>query len=483
MTSTFAIDVIQTLQPIEVEEFKVFIDSPYCTKGHNAEGVKPFFEVLYNALQDGPIEKIEKADVYKLLYPGKPFVESKIDKLMSDLKRLLERFLLTQRYFSDPNEARQLLDLTAEMRLRGLESRYHQALEKTKKHVDVAGQESLKRLFFRYQLAMEEQEWHSTYNKIKGDLNIPETIKHLDTYYFSHRVWMLNHLMFMKKGTFLSDRAETFDENMSEPPQNALARSAFLSICWEVQILLKKEHSQVDDFQILLKKIQEYEPQLSPESLSEFYAYLRNICVILIDAGNTQLLPVLHEINKDNLARGYFYLDGKISPNACLNMTQIALYSGEVLWASSFIEAHKDRIINETESREFYRMNKAVCLFGEKKYEEALEMIPFGSTYSAYHLMARRLELKIYYELQSDLLDHKIDAFKMFIRRAGSKVFSQNLHELFTNFVNLVRQLHQSKGPQASKRSATLIKRITEKQAVAERPWLLEKAKELAKKR
>lgn len=128
-------------------------------------------------------------------------------------------------------------------------------------------------------------------------------------------------------------------------------------------------------------------------------------------------------------------------------------------------------------------MNKALCLFGEKKYEEALEMIPFGSTYSFYHLMARRLELKIYYELHSELLDHKIDAFKMFISRAGRKVFSSNLHELFTNFVNFVRQLSQSEGPQAKKRSQTLIKRISEKKMVAERLWLLEKAKELGEKR
>ncbi len=97
--------------------------------------------------------------------------------------------------------------------------------------------------------------------------------------------------------------------------------------------------------------------------------------------------------------------------------------------------------------------------------------------------MARRLELKIYYELHSDLLDHKIDAFKMFISRAGRKVFSANLHELFTNFVNFVRQLSQSQGPQAKKRSQTLIKRINEKKMVAERLWLLEKAKELGEKR
>ncbi len=483
MTSTFAIDIIQALQTEETEQFRLFLESPYNTRGHNIENVRPFFEVLIKAVLKGDIQKIEKEDIYRLLFPDKPFIESKIDKLMSDLKRLLERFLLTQHYFSNENEARLLLDLAADLRQRGLESRYHQALEKTKKHADASGQESLKRLFFRYLLAKEEQEWQSTYNKGKGNLNIPETIHQLDAYYFAHRTWMLNHLMFMQKATSLSDPVEDIAKGILEMPQISVDGSAFLSICWNVHSLLKKDVCEVEDFQSLLKNIKLNEAWLSPESLSEFYAYLRNFCVILIDDGNAHLFPALHEINKDNLARGYFYLDGKISPNACLNITQIALNSLDTAWALSFIEAHKDRIINETEDREFYRMNKAVCLFGEKKYEEALAIIPFGSTYSAYHLMARRLELKIYYELRSDLLEHKIDAFKMFISRAGRKVFSAYLHELYTNFVNFVRQLNQSHGPQAKQRSQVLIKRIGEKKKVAERPWLLEKARELGEKR
>ncbi len=92
--------------------------------------------------------------------------------------------------------------------------------------------------------------------------------------------------------------------------------------------------------------------------------------------------------------------------------------------------------------------------------------------------MARRLELKIYYELQSELLPSKIDAFKMYISRAGNKTFSPNLSELFTNFGNFVLQLSQSL-PGDKKRSEQLISRIEAKKLVGERGWLLEKAREL----
>lgn len=483
MTSTFAIDVIQTLQKHEIEDFRIFLESPYCAKDFNGEAVKPFFETLNKAIQIGSIETLEKKELYHQLFPGKPFIESKLDKLMSDLKRLLERFLLNQKYFSTDNEVQHALDLATEMRLRGLGTRHQQILEKVRKHTTLPEQDSLNHLFVKYQLAQEEQEWHSRFNKVKSDLNIPVTIHQLDTYYFAHRTWMLNNLMFMRNATTLLGEDNGFTGKNWDIPKHFLHESAFLNICWEIHQLLIKGTSQIDDIRILLKTIQINESNLSPESLSAFYTSLRNFCVMSIDAGNIDLFPVLHEINLDNLGRGYFYIDGKISPNGYLSVTQTALNVGAISWLKVFIEQHKDKIIDETETQDFYRMNKALCLFGEKKFAEALDMIPFGSSYSFYHLMARRLELKIYYELRSDLLEHKIDAFKMFISRAGRKVFSQNLHELFSNFVNFVRQLHQSDGPKAQQRSQVLINRIKEKKSVAERLWLMEKASELGKKR
>ncbi|MBL7825063.1 MAG: hypothetical protein JNJ57_00420, partial [Saprospiraceae bacterium] len=187
---------------------------------------------------------------------------------------------------------------------------------------------------------------------------------------------------------------------------------------------------------------------------------------------------ILHEIHRDNLQRGYFYHEGKIPANAFLNITQHALRAQKHFWAFQFVDSHKDLILGENESHDFYKMNLALYYFAEKKYEEALQIIPFTSTNIYYHLMARRLELKIFYELRSDILPSKIDAFKMFVSRAGNKTFSKHLSELFTNFGNFVYQLSLSI-PGDKKRSEQLLKRINSKKLVGERGWLIEKAQEI----
>jgi hypothetical protein len=273
--------------------------------------------------------------------------------------------------------------------------------------------------------------------------------------------------------TFIAGIFET-----SEVAAGYEAKSPLLLVTRKVHSLLKKDSSSVSEFQELVDLLKIHEESLYPETLAQFYAYLRNLCTLLINAGKSDFDVFLHNLQKDNLARGYFYNDGKISPNAYLGIVQLALRAGNINWAYDFIETHKDMLPGENETRDFYRMNLAMCLFAEKKHAESLEMIPFGSSYSFYHLMARLLELKIYYETQSDVLSSKIDAFKMFISRVGRKQLSADFSELLTNFGNFVSQLSQSI-PGDKKRSEQLEKRIREKKLVGERSWLLEKAIEL----
>ena len=126
-------------------------------------------------------------------------------------------------------------------------------------------------------------------------------------------------------------------------------------VTWEIHQLLKESNPESSRFHGLLEILQKNEAKFSPANLAEFYTYLRNICSFLIEAGKTGFYQILHDIHRDNLQRGYFYYDGKITPNACLSITQTALNVGEISWAKSFVEMHKDRIINENENHDFFQ--------------------------------------------------------------------------------------------------------------------------------
>ena len=479
MVNVFVFELIKSFQAQEEKEFELFLKSPYFNNGASSEHLIALAEFLIGAKNEGQLETLIKETIYEKLLPNQSIVENKIDKLMSELKRLLQNFIIVQRHFQPERALQNKLDLAVDLRLRGLNTLYHKSLDKIKKEADAQPWVTIEGLFFKHLVALEEHEWHSIFNKAKGDINILDTLHNLEHYYWALKTEMLNRLFIQQKITKIEfDSKEVFDPSWTIP-QRLLGDSPLLRIIWEIHQILITSKPEINSFYHLLEALKSHEHELSPEDLIVYYTYLRNICTILIDEGNQELYAVLHRILLDNLKRGCFYFDGKIMPNSCLNITQTALNFGEIAWTKDFLESHKGLIFGENETSDFYFMNLAMCLFAEKRYAESLEIIPFGSSYSIYHLLARRFELKIYYELDDDLLPYKIDAFKMFISRAGNKVLSKHLHEHSVNFINFLRQLSLSPKARDKNRAARMIERINKKKLVADRAWLLEKAREL----
>ena len=264
-------------------------------------------------------------------------------------------------------------------------------------------------------------------------------------------------------------------------PERYLLESSNLFITHKIFHLLIAPNPSPTDLHDLVQLLTQHEHSIEKNNLEHYNAYLRNLCTILINAGAKEVTPILHQLQRDNLERGYLYQSdqqNKITPSTCLNLVSVALRVQNYDWVRDFLDSHQERIIGDNESRDFYRFNRACYLFATGQYEAALDHIPASSPYLDYHLMARRLEIKIYFETHSDLLSYKVDSFKMYISRASQKFLSQELRRKNADFVNLIVQIMQST-PGDENRAQRLSKRILEKTGVAEQDWLLLKVKEL----
>jgi hypothetical protein len=177
---------------------------------------------------------------------------------------------------------------------------------------------------------------------------------------------------------------------------------------------------------------------------------------------NMELAYLLHEIYVDNLQRGFMHSEGKISRSKYMAIASNALFIGKFDWAYSFIEKYKNVLHEENETRDVYRLNLANYLFRTGKFEQCLDNIPDSSPSLIYALFGKRLELKALYELQSDLLPYKLDAFKMFLSRTSKKIMSDAQRQAHADFANLLYQLEHSVSGDP-RRSDILIKRVSEK--------------------
>lgn len=473
MIKTYLLEVIKASPPIKQQEMALILGSPLFNRGGNAKELAKLYQIILDAAPDFSEDLLKKEKVYFQVFSDSSIVPRKLDKLIADLNKILRLYTLAKGYLSESNEKHQQIHWSTWLRESGLADRSKQLIVKLKTQEESEKLESLEEYHINFLIEREDHEWELMNNQAKGNLNIPNVIEQLDLFYFSYRTELLNRYLLQQKAAQLPDL------NPMESERSLYeVKSSFLQISKLINNLLNKDLPSIAEFQVLMGKIKEHEKKLSFEALSEFYTYLRGSCTLLINGGNLDFIPVLQEINKDNLERGYFFVNGEISPNSYLNLVQIATRAKEFEWAKNFTEDYKALIIGGDENKFFYRLNMAQCLFAEGNFEEALDNLPEAPSNSHYHQMVRRLELKIYYELNSDLLLYKLDAFRKYIERTAPKSIAANIRTLNLNFLNMLLQLSQS--PLKDKaRSAQIIERIEEKNLLAERIWLMEKARAL----
>lgn len=473
MIKTYLLEVIKASKPIKPQELALILGSPLFNRGGNAKELAKLYQIILDAAPDFSEDSLKKDKVYFQVFTDKSIVPRKLDKLIADLNKVMRNYTLAQSYLSELNEKQQQIDWSIWLREHGLRDRSKQLIVKLKTQDESQQVESLEQYHTNLLIEREDHEWELMNNQAKGDLNIPNVLEQLDLFYYSYRTELINRYRLQQKAAQLPDLEFTVSTQRSRQQKSSLLRISQL-----VNDLLNKDLPTVEEFKTLMQHLQANEQKLSFLATAQFYAFLRSSCTLLINGGHLDFVSVLHEIHKDNLKRGYFLANGLITSNSYLNLVQIATRAKEYDWAKQFTEDYKTLIIGGDEDQFFYGFNMAQCLFAEGKFEEALGELPDTPSSSHYHQMVRRLELKIYYELNSGLLLYKLDAFRKYIERTAPKTIAASYRTLNLNFLNILLQLSQS--PMKDKaRSAQIIERIEEKKLLAERIWLMEKARAL----
>lgn len=485
MERTYIPDLLRTLTPEEQKEMELFLSSPYFNRGKYREAVPRLFQLMLREVSGDAMAQSRK-DIYAQIFSGMPWVEGKLDKVLVDLKKLIQTFLQVQSYLRIDEASKRQLDMSKILRVRGLTTRSGMVLDKMRREQD-------KKLwrnsdYFLESFLLEEERYHQAAysNQMKGDLNIPQTLLNLDVFFHFKRLELLNYFLLQQKLTGIEMSEPILRAlNQSRIPEDYLHISAALLILNKIFDLLRLKQITPSQYQEILLLLQQNEVAIDPEQLKEFYTYLRNFCTMLVMANpDSEFSETLHLLHRNNLERGYLFGDSenKLLRSTFLNIVVIALKVRQFEWLHLFLEEYKFRIIGDNETFDLYRSGMANYLFALKKYAQSLDFIPASSHYVDYHLLGRRLELKIYYETESDLLIYKLNAFKMYISRASKKFLSDALRRRHLNFANFLSQVIFSK-PGDKNRVERLRQRIEKEKWVADREWLLEKVQQLSAKR
>ena len=484
MEQSQLVEMIQTLDPKERKQILQFASVQFFNPTRMRPYVGPLIELCMNHPWNEQDKVLRKVSVYATIFPGEEFIEGKLEKVMVEAQKFLRSYLLTRHYFRDDNEFYQTLDFAEISRIRGLKGKYKQSMDRLN---EIQQNQTAKNAsYFLKQLHLEGAIHYveSINNQQKNDINIGNVLHATEIFYHIRRVSLLSRYLLQMQVAKL-DVPEFIELHIEENhvPERCLLESPQLNINFEIFKVLRNGLPGISDIRTLIDLLQVNEKSLDDETLQEFYTYLRNFAILIsrVNRENVDIHFMLHELFLDNLRRGYLHYEGKLTPNRYVGIVENALIIKEFDWALEFIEANKDRLHGENENHDIYHFTKARYLFGIGQYDECLKLLPDSSNYVDFLLLGRRLEIKVYFELGSDLLNYKLEAFKMYLSRTSKKILPDTYRQAHVEFTNFLTQIISSI-PGDAERAERVIKRIEANKQVVEWRWLLEKANALKKR-
>lgn len=177
-----------------------------------------------------------------------------------------------------------------------------------------------------------------------------------------------------------------------------------------------------------------------------------------------------------HLEKGYLYQeDDLLNLSTFGNLVTMGLKLEQFDWVYNFIESCKGKITGTDAPEDIYSFNVAQYYFAIKDYDSSLDSLSFNFEDLYYKMAAKRLELKVYYEMQSELLESRMDAFKILTFRLSKKMLSTTHQKANNNFIDLLKQIINPKTKGNTGRIEKLIEKINnQKKTLSEKEWLLD---------
>lgn len=474
------LEVIRCLPAEELKRLRLFITSPYFNQAYNAHQLTELFEKITAAQADENHPDLDKALLSGIYFPGKPYRENAknpIDSLASDLFRLVRRFILQEDLAREADVPREHLALARFYQKYHLEERFWQTVESGRKALEAETKRDDRHYLNAFYLEIEVASFESTFNSYTDDANMRASHRYLDLFYVQQKIDLTCSLDFQQWRSAIEPAEELRLTRLLTDaiPGLPYLQTPVIDLYLLVLRLLKDPGNDADfeKFEQLLEQYRDATPDLNYRNLQAYYRFF--VGRRYLTRGEIQIYPLLFQLYKEHLQAGYFYLDNQhkqLHPTSFKLLVNIALRAGDAAWAGSFLKEHgPDRITGTRYPLEWHSLCEAEVLFYQKKYDDAAAHLVYRQFENAeYGILADVLLIKLYLETDDDLLDSRVRALELKVRRAklGAETRSRYL-----DFLSRVDKIQKYRWQKDSPKIRKIRQEVIQSPAALEREWLL----------
>jgi len=475
------LNILRSLSPSEFNRLGLFLRSPYFIKNGLSSDELQMFEILESQYPNYTKASLSKSAVFAMLYPESEYVKGKLEKKMTSLFKQIERFLIQEMRTSEEDDFVKKLSLTKFYREKKIDQLYRNTLKQLQKIQSKILRKSKGDFYNDFLLQKEISDFKSLRNTHSKDLNLPKTIQSLDTFYITTKLEYSCGLLSQNNFHIPIDVKDSFA--ILEKITSVLKGEHFSNISLiKIYLLIFTILQNMNDplaYEQLEKELEKNESQIPLEQLQAIQGFCRSFCIRQVNHGNKSYIEKTFFLYKKHLEEGLLLQKDGILAGNFRNIVSVGLRQKQFGWVKEFLDKYKNRIIGTESPEEVYHYNLSHYYYELADYENALKYLVDNFQSLFFQIAARRLEIKVYYEQESVLLESKIDTFKIFIHRLGESKLPAGHWKGNNNFINGLKQIKVSKTRFDKKRIGRLIEKIEKQEIIFEKQWLLEKLLEI----
>jgi len=476
MISSRILQILRKLNTKERTRFREYVFSPFFNKNNK---LRTLCDHLLKYAPDFQHKQLNRQIVHQKIFSARPYKVSQINNLISDLLQLLYDYLAHTHYDSRPALKKNFL--IEEL----LRKDSHQDIERVARTYEKI---QTKTPFANHNFYLEEYQRFDKLDRfsfIKGirtyDVHLQLKNDNLDRYYFGNKFRIACDMASRNIVSNAQYRCHFLEDLVGhfESKHELLQTAPSLQIYYKVLRMLQE--SEVEShYQELKQLIQKHASIFPQEELRILYTYLINYGIKKINSGQSEYYRKMLDVYKLLIEDEIIFKNGHLPHGTFINICTLGIRLKDFNWTNQFIQQYAHTILIENRNNAVV-YSLASLYYAKKGYKSALHQLhDVEFTDDNYHLGAKGIQLKSYYELEEwEALYALVEAFKKFVTR--SRQLPDYLKSTTINFARITKkiaQLADSKGSTGKreweKRRIELLDTVKGLEPVSNRDWLVE---------
>ncbi len=475
MLSSNLIKVLGNLSKEELKSFEDFVLSPYFNK---KPSVVSLLKELKKFYPDFNNEALTKENIYSKLYKGKAFNDGVLRNQMSELYKLLLKFLGNEALNRDNIEFK--IKISKELLLRGLPKTFKNYYDDINKEYEKNNLIENEYYYWNRALLDEQYEDNLLFN---GNAHgVP-----VNNLYGNNLIYFILIKLFKVMHNLHATEVNTnvyYDKSIL---REFLGLINMEDLFERIKEISEKDYNIVSMYYYMSKALMDYNDF---ESFNKFYQLVENNYLLFEEGERYSLYVQLNNIASHSKIGKTMLLDiyksmlekkiYKAGEKGYLNYMLFsfiltnALFKKELDWLEMFIDKYIDEIDPAHQENMKY-FSKAHLYFARKEFNRSLEQInKVKSDNFMFKHQTYRLILENYYELNEiDQLYFAIDNFRHFLNK---KNLPAEWIKFYEGYLSAIRELIKLK--EGKEKDTFKIDKLI-KESIGDMSWVLEKIEQL----